>query len=509
VKKAIFYSLIPTLFFCFFTNCARRETTIKTVGKEVNKINFNSSDTELNKVFAWAKYQALSYSFTKDPVGMWYEAALPGREAFCMRDVSHQAMGAHFIGLDSFTKNMLHSFAQNISESKDWCSYWEINRYGRAAPVDYLNDKDFWYNLPANFDVLDCCYRMYTWTGDYSYINDSVFLNFYRKTVNNYVDRWQIGIDEIMTRSRLLNMKDESGSKSRFKLTRGIPGYNEEDYGFTVGLDLISSEYRAFVSYSKILQLQGDYPGSIKFSEKAKRLLELINTKWWDGEEKQFYTHENKNHELVNLGDDIYVLYWKAINDSTKLRLTLEKLNKKLPKGPMDVIEFQSHLPEILYRYNMNEPAYRQLEYLFQNDRRDYPEASFSVIGAIVTGLMGIEQEIYPPIDALSMSKYVERVVRTTPRLTNSTTWAEISHIPLMANIISVKHEGIKKTILTNNEGPSLIWKACFPGSFENLILNDKIIKATTEKLIINGKNVSWIEVTVGSGNTMIVRIPD
>ena len=121
-------------------------------------------------VFDWARQQALAYAFSGDPVGDWYEAALPGREAFCMRDVSHQSMGAHALGLSGHTLNMLRKFAENISESKDWCSYWEIDRYGLPARVDYKDDTQFWYNLPANFDVLDCCYRMYLWTGDRTYI---------------------------------------------------------------------------------------------------------------------------------------------------------------------------------------------------------------------------------------------------------------------------------------------------------------------------------------------------
>ena len=49
---------------------------------------------------------------------------------------------------------MFLKFAQNISESKDYCSYWEINKFDEPAPVDFRNDKDFWYNLPANFDVI-------------------------------------------------------------------------------------------------------------------------------------------------------------------------------------------------------------------------------------------------------------------------------------------------------------------------------------------------------------------
>lgn len=103
---------------------------------------------------------ALSYVHDgSDPVGYWYEAALPQREAFCMRDVSHQSVGAQILGLAEHNKNMFGKFAKNISESKDWCTYWEINRYDKPAPADYANDKEFWYNLNANFDVIQACWK--------------------------------------------------------------------------------------------------------------------------------------------------------------------------------------------------------------------------------------------------------------------------------------------------------------------------------------------------------------
>ncbi|MBK7834185.1 MAG: hypothetical protein IPJ56_17905 [Gemmatimonadetes bacterium] len=40
------------------------------------------------------------------------------------------------------------------------------------------NDRDFWYNLPANFDVLDAAYRMFLSSDDLQYVTDPVFLNF-------------------------------------------------------------------------------------------------------------------------------------------------------------------------------------------------------------------------------------------------------------------------------------------------------------------------------------------
>ncbi|MEN8226481.1 MAG: hypothetical protein ABFS05_14090 [Bacteroidota bacterium] len=53
-------------------------------------VNFTCSDSTLQHAFEWAKATALSYVREDTIVGLWYEAALPGRDAFCMRDVSHQ-----------------------------------------------------------------------------------------------------------------------------------------------------------------------------------------------------------------------------------------------------------------------------------------------------------------------------------------------------------------------------------------------------------------------------------
>jgi len=89
-----------------------------------DNLTFHCSDESLNQAFQWAKSKALSFAHdSSDPVGPWYEAALPNREAFCMRDVSHQALGAEILGLGKHNFNMFLKFAQNISEEKDYCSY--------------------------------------------------------------------------------------------------------------------------------------------------------------------------------------------------------------------------------------------------------------------------------------------------------------------------------------------------------------------------------------------------
>lgn len=86
-------------------------------------VTFKSTDAALQTAFVRAKEMALSYKGKPaDPVGPWYESALPPRSAFCMRDVAHQSIGGEILGLNKENKNMFRLFVNNISESKDWCS---------------------------------------------------------------------------------------------------------------------------------------------------------------------------------------------------------------------------------------------------------------------------------------------------------------------------------------------------------------------------------------------------
>ena len=92
-------------------------------------VEFESSDIKLAEGFRWAKAQALAYVRDSPVIGPWYEAALPGRNAFCMRDVSHMSTGAQFLGLGPNARNMLHQFAQHISASKNMVHL--VGDYGR------------------------------------------------------------------------------------------------------------------------------------------------------------------------------------------------------------------------------------------------------------------------------------------------------------------------------------------------------------------------------------------
>lgn len=461
-------------------------------------LEFTSSDQRLMQSFEWAKSQAMAYVFSGDPVGLWYEAALPGREAFCMRDVSHQSMGAHALGLAAYTHNMLHLFAKNISESKNWCSYWEIDRNNRPAPVDYQSDAAFWYNLPANFDVLDSSYRMYLWTGDLSYIEDPVFVNFYGRTMNDYVKQWDLAPDRIMMRQRWLfplTEEERREQQGASKFRRGIPGYNESDRTYVVGIDLLATQYAAYRDYAEIELMRGDTATSEEASAHASAVKNLINSTWWNAKESHFYSALDQNHHLKGR-DAAAVLYRDAADDDLKMKSALADLLTAVQHRSPCGVEGESHDAEILYRYGAPDAAYKIILDLTApgHCRQEYPEVSYSVIGAITTGLMGVDIVPSP-----------SRAIQTLSALTHQTDWAQIGNLPIGRNSVQIRHNGLRETVFTNQSGPALIWQAAFPGTYSQLLVNGKRVKAHSEKERLTP--ISWVRVPVGAGDTVHVAV--
>jgi hypothetical protein len=476
-------------------------------GRTESKLVLESSDARLVEGFNWAKRQAMAYVFDGDPVGPWYEAALPGREAFCMRDTAHQATGAHVLGLARHNANMLRRFAENISDSKDWCSYWEIDRYNRPAPVDYKSDTEFWYNLPANFDILDSCYRMYVWTGDTTYINDPVFLNFYDRTVYDYVERWDLSLDRVMKRQRRMNLGDAFDPRKRFQTSRGIPGYDEGNPNYALGIDLLNAQYAGYSAYGRIQELRGNREAARIFLKKAAGVRELVNNAWWDEKGQFFYSHIGPDYKLQGRGG-LDLLYRDIVDDGPKARSAAGELLAAIKKDPSSRgIEGQSHQPEVLYRYGFADVAYTQMMDLTRENRarREYPEVSYSVIGAMVTGLMGITVDPVSPFQAAVEGGFVDRIVRTLPGL-GTIAWAELRNLPIRANEVRVRHEGGRKSVFANQAGPALIWEAAFDGTHETLSVDGRPTKARIDRRP-PGRTISSVRVPVGAGGIVTVEI--
>lgn len=463
-------------------------------------LRLKTSDARLQQSFDWAKQQALAYvSSGQDAVKDWYEAALPGRHAFCMRDVSHQAAGAAALGLAAQNKSMLWRFAKGISASKDWASYWEIDRDDKPSPADYVSDEDFWYNLPANFDVMTAALRMYMWTGDKDYIADPAFANFYRRTMTNYIERWQLDPKNVLSRPRIMNQHLAAG---KFVHSRGIPGYTEERTDFNVGSDLLAAEYNAMRSYAALLRMEGK-GGSAVFDTKAEAIGRVLEQNAWDREGKHFYNSMQRQGPGEGSGDTL-VLYFQAAADPQQRAQAVDELKRRTHQAPPG-IEEQSYRPEILFRMNAPEEAYDQILDMSRpdRDRREYPEVSYAIIGSIVNGLMGVTV-VPKESGAPDRMPAKEVVVQTLPRLPQEIKDAEIDQLPVRGNVIRVSHFGNRSSTVTNEAGPAFAWRACFDGSIPYLLVNGKKMPAKSKVTLLNTP-ISFVDVEISPGMTVTV----
>ncbi len=427
---------------------------------QASPLEFRSADERLDGAFRWAKEQALAYARTGDPVGDWYEAALPGRSAFCMRDVSHQAAGANALGLAAFNANMLRRFASNISEAKDWCTYWEINSDNKPAPVDYRNDKEFWYNLPANFDVLDAIWRQYLWTGDRTYIDDPVFQAFGRRTVKDYVTRWDLGLDKIMGRPASMNLARPLDPKDPYLASRGLPSYDEEeDLTLTVGADLIAAQYAGYRAYAGLCGLGGQAEEARTYQAMAESVKAFFHRNWWNDAAQGYNVLRFADGRFKREPSMLeFLLYFGLTAPGRPTERTLDELLAIRETN----IEARSYFPELFFRYGR--PAEALATILFLCDpatpRREYPEVSYAVIGALTRGLMGIDPEA------------PRNTVATWSRLTPALAWAEVSKVPVLGTSISVRHEGRTETTFRNHGPKDVTWKACFEGRGRKIAVN-------------------------------------
>jgi hypothetical protein len=87
------------------------------------------------------------------------------------------------------------------------------------------------------------------WTGDPTYVNDPVFLTFYDRTVADYVDRWHLDLDHVMTRDRRMNLQAQVDPKNALQMYRGDPSYEENGDDFSLGIDLLAAQYAAYKTY--------------------------------------------------------------------------------------------------------------------------------------------------------------------------------------------------------------------------------------------------------------------
>lgn len=413
-----------------------------------SKLIFTSSDSVLQSAFDWAKAMALSYSHGEgDPVGPWCEAALPQREAFCIRDVCHQSIGAHLLGLTAQNKNMMDKFVGNISQSRDLCTFWELDRHDRPAPIDYRSDEEFWYNLNANFDIIHTAWKLYNWTADADYISRNDYTEFYRISLDGYLDRWMLRPDNIMDRKRIMNRPESVMPDNQFYACRGIPSYVESEGDICAGLDLIASIYAGHAAAAKIAAANGSHGQAKKLNKTASKYRKLVNDKWWDAEANRFNTSWTEN-QTFSYGEGIPFALWFGITDDTA---KVDGCVNSILSRDWN-IENMSYFPAILFDNGYPEQAYDLIGKIPSMPRSEYPEVSFGMIEALIRCGMGIA----PETDGYKIT--------TEHRIPDADCVLSAYNIPLFDGHIDLTHNGKSSSEITNNTSRTILWTPILKG---------------------------------------------
>ena len=428
------------------------------------RVRLESSAPRLTQAFIYAKERAMAGVYGGDPIGEWY-ASDPNSRTFCMRDVSHESLGAAVLGLGRHTENMLRRFAQSVASSRKWCGFWTITKDGFPSPDTYRSDTDFGYCLPANFDLLRACYQQLRWTGNRAYL-DAVFSGFYDHSVAAYVSTWD---------------KSHSGwMKALPEFHRIHASYNSRPPQFQTSADLVAAQYAAYLAYAGIQDLKGER-GSLswrmaeEYRAKAAALQARFEAEWWDANDNRFYSgilpDGSFSAEYVDQSN-AYALWFGLPGDRAKIKASLDQMEQHHPQYDSTY----SYFPEVFARYGRIERAYNGILEIADPASSTYArgETAFAALGAIAAGLMGINPDA------------PNRRVETLPRLAKEVEWVRLSRLPVGPNEITVEHRGAGTTVFTNQSGPPVEWRAGF---------------------LRDGKRVSLPVLTVRAGETRTAKL--
>jgi hypothetical protein len=443
-------------------------------------LTLSSSNTSLVDGFNWAKTTALGYVQTGKTGSIpCYWAGLLDRKAFYSRDAYHQLTGAHLLGLDTENFTMIRKFAASATEARKYYPLWAFGFDGTIYTLDYANDNTFVREIPAAFEGVEKGHEQYQWTGNRQWVDDQMLWTFYSKATDPFITLHD-------------GNKNGVAEEHSTNIFAGVATYNENGEGLIEAGDGIGSEYQALVAASRIQAIKGDSAGSAATAKRAADLKSYFAQNWWSASANRYVRgFVSPWTPKTDFGkENSWFMPLKLITEpGARTDGYLDFIDNSVKALPKFNIEAYTYLPDVFYPYGRNEQGWYWLNYCLSS-RSGYPEVSFTAISQITTGMMGIEPDA--PNHGLA----------TLPRLPSSVSWAALDHVPLGGHDIRVRHDGGVKTTLTHNAGPApLAWEVRFYGSYPTISIDGA--GRSAGKKSINGKEISFVTITVESGKTV------
>ena len=447
------------------------------------RLAMTSGSSQLVADFTWARQRALDWVQTGRQPGYipCYWAGLTNRPAFYSRDFAHQALGAHLLGLDAENLSMLRTFAASATSARKWYPLWSFGFDGSIYRTDYKSDTNFVREIPAVFELTQKGVEQYLWTGNRAYVDDSRLFSYYTNSVNAFVTAHDDNRNTVA---------DEDGTGSIFK---GVASYNENKEKLLEAGDGIGSQYQALRAYAIAQAARGDSGGAAATNQRAAALKSHFERNWWSTSAGRYIRGFNASGALTNFGkENSWFMPMKEITAAgSRTNAYLDFVDSSVSALPRFNIEAYTYLPETFFRWFRVTQGWKWFRFV-ADSRAAYPEVSYTIIGNIAEGLLGIRPNA--PAAALS----------TLSNLPSAVPWVRLDHVMLGQHDLAVRHDGTRGSVLTHHAGPrTLNWTAQFPGPRDTLRVNGQVRPATVQN--INGRSISFVVVAVPPGSEATV----
>ncbi len=393
-------------------------------------VAFASSLDGLDDSFAWARDRALAWVQTeRSPSNLpSYWAGMVDRPMFYSRDVAHQALGAHLLGLDDENFAMLRHFAASATAARKYYPLWAFTFDGEPAALDYKSDDRFVRETPAAFEVAEKALSLYRWTGDVRYASDPVFASYYEHLFDFVAlhDVQGLGL---------------AGELQTADIFAGSPTYNEHAGlpGLQIAADGVASQWAAMRSVADVL-------GSARAAAEADRVLALFESHWWDADAEHYIVGLTKDGKARGFSSEAswFPVLKRMPLEPVRWASHVAQLMDFVRDTPPRFVESASYLPEVFFGAGFDGEGLHWLRYL-ADTRSDYPEISYVVLAQLVVGLTGLQ-----PIDG---------GVLTRAHVPDDA-WVEVTDVPVRDASVSVRHDGELTSTLTSTA--PLRWEARF-----------------------------------------------
>lgn len=372
---------------------------------------------------------------------------------FYSRDVCHQALAGHLLGLDVENYVMLEHFVRSATERRNYYPLWSFLFDGTPAQIDYDDDDRFVRETPAAFEIAETALRLYRWTGDERYLTGPTFASYYRNLVREFIPRH----DLLGT-----GVAGEHGTDDIFA---GSPSYNEsrEGSGMQVAGDGLSSQWAALTAIARLVPDTALAAEAQRAADATRRVFE---DSWWDDDAQLYATGMSSSRRFT---DFAYEPSWfpavkGLLPRGDRAAAHLGFLGRGMDTKPPANIEAFTYLPEAYLAYDEDATAMSWIRHL-ADSRSDYPEVPFTLVQHLAVGLTGLE----PMGDG---------GVRTRSHVHDQ--WIQIDDVPLRSGRISIRHEGQDASTLTVVAGRPVHWSAHVAGrTTHHIVQAGESVRAT------------------------------